>query len=417
MKRFFILLLLNFTLTILHVYAGDVKPVDSVYSSKIKSVLFYELPDTSIGIPITSFDQNTPLILEFDELSGEQQFFYYKIYHYNADWTQSYLSSTQYLYDFNEYRAPDGEMSFKTRISYYHYRITMPKVKVSGNFLIKVYRNYDEDDVILTRQFIIYEDLAPVTLTISRSLVPADAFKKQQVNFQINYAQLNISNIYTDVKVRLRQNFKNYNSIDNLKPVFVADPILDYQFYNNESSFNGGNEFRYFDLRSVLFSGMYIGKVVRTNAQCDAWILPETSRRNVAYSFYDDLDGAYFPQLYESLNETTEPDYVLVHFQLMSPQPAPGDVYLTGRFTNWQALPEYKMFYNAAEKYYSGSFLLKQGYYNYAYTVMNGGKRDDIYFEGNSSLTENTYDIIVYARVQGYMYDRAIGYSSKKYGN
>jgi len=409
--------MIYFFLTSMHAFADDVLPVDSVYSDKIKSVLFYTLPDTSTGLPINSFDQNSPMVLEFDELNNSQQFFYYKIYHYNADWTQSYLSAGQYLSDFNEYRAPDGDMSFKTRIAYYHYRITMPRVKVSGNFLIKVYRNYDEDDVILTRQFVIYENLAQITPTITRSAVPADAFKKQQVNFQINYTGVTISNVYTDIKVRLRQNFKDYNSINNLQPVFVNENVLDYQYYNNENAFNGGNEFRYFDLRSVLFSGIYVGRVTRNNTQCDAWILPESTRKNLAYSFYDDINGAYFPQLYETLNETNEPDYVMVHFQLMSPQPAPGDVYLTGRFTNWKTLPEYKLTYNADEKYYSGAFLMKQGYYNYAYSVVNGGKRDDVYFEGNSSLTENAYDIIVYARVQGFMYDRAIGYMTKSNGN
>jgi len=399
------------------VLAGDVRPEDKIYSDKIKSVLFYAEPDGSQGVPITSFDQSTRLILEFDELNTEQQFFYYKIYHYNADWTQSYLAPSQYLYDFNEYRAPDGEMSFKTRISFFHYTIPIPKVKVSGNFLIKVYRNYDEDDVILTRQFVIYENIAPVSAIISRSVNPADAYKLQQVNFQINYARVNVSNPYADVKVRLRQNYKDYNAITNLKPAFVKDyeKILDYQFYNNENAFNGGNEFRYFDLRSVLFSGIYIGRIQRTNDQCDAWILPEKSRKNLAYAFYDDINGAFFPQLYENLNKTTDPDYVMTHFQLSCPTPVAGDVYLTGRFSNWKTLPEYKLTYNNEEKYYSGAFLLKQGYYNYMYSVVNAGMRDDIYFEGNFSLTENAYDIIVYARIQGEMYDRAIGYYNKRF--
>lgn len=412
------LLILFLILSHINSYAKDIKPEDHIYSDNIKSVLFYAQPDGSKGVPIVPFDQNTKLILEFDELSNNQEYYYYKIYHYNADWTQSYLSSTQYLYDFNEYRIMDAEMSFKTRTSYYHYTITIPKVKVSGNFLIKVYRNYDEDDLLLTKQFIIYENIAPVSSIISRSMVPSDAFTKQQVNFQINYGSAAISNPYNDVKVIVRQNFKNYNAITNLKPAFIRDydKTLDYQFFNNENSFNGGNEFRFFDLRSVLFNGMYISRVVRTNDRTDAWILPEKSRNKIAYTFYDDINGAFFPQLYENLNKTTDPDYVMVHFQLMSPEPAPGDVYLIGRLTNWKTLPEYKLTYNSTEKYYSGEFLLKQGYYNYAYSVVDSkGVRDDIYFEGNSSLTENAYDIIVYARLQGDMYDRAIGYYSQLY--
>src|SRR6478735_4351538 len=99
MKNLF--LVFTFILTVIfQAFSGDVKPEDHVFSDKIKSVLFYAEPDGSRGVPITPFDQNTRLLLEFDELNDEQQYFYYKIYHYNADWTQSYLSQSQYLYDF-----------------------------------------------------------------------------------------------------------------------------------------------------------------------------------------------------------------------------------------------------------------------------------------------------------------------------
>lgn len=417
MKKIYLYILLSCFSGIISIHAADVKPIDHIYSDKIKSVLFYAQPDGSKGVPIVPMDQNTRLVLEFDELSNEQEYFYYKIYHYNADWTASYLSQNQYLYDFNEFRVLEAEMSFKTRISFFHYTVTIPKVKVSGNYLIKVYRNYDEEDLAFTKQFIIYENATTITPLISRSVVPADAFKKQQVNFQINYSQLPLTNPYADVKVIVRQNFKDYNAIRNLKPAFIEayQNILDYQFYNNENAFDGGNEFRFFDLRSVLFNGMYVGKVVRTNAESEAWILPEQSRKGIAYTFYDDINGAYFPQLYENLNKTTDPDYVKVHFQLMSAQPAPGDVYITGRFCNWETLPENMLTYNAEEKYYTGQLLLKQGYYNYAYVLVNAGKRDDIYFEGNSSQTENAYDIIVYARAQGDLYDRAVGYYSQRF--
>ncbi|ABG59480.1 DUF5103 domain-containing protein [Cytophaga hutchinsonii] len=416
MKKIYLYILLFCFTGIVSTYGADVKPIDHIYSDKIKSVLFYAEPDGSRGVPLVPLGQNTRLILEFDELSDEQEYFYYKIYHYNADWTASYLSSNQYLNDFNEFRVLEAEMSFKTRISFYHYTVTIPKVKVSGNYLIKVYRNYDEEDLALTRQFVIYENATTIIPLISRSAVPADAFKKQQVNFQINYSQLTIGNPYADVKVVVRQNFKDYNAIRTLQPAFIDanQSMLSYQFFNNENAFDGGNEFRFFDLRSVLFNGMYVGKVVRTNEECDAWILPEKSRKGIAYTYYDDINGAFIPQLYENLNKTTDPDYVNVHFQLMSEQ-APGDVYITGRFCNWEILPENMLTYNATEKYYSCALFLKQGYYNYSYALVNAGKRDDIYFEGNSSQTENAYDIIVYVRAQGDLYDRAVGYYSQRF--
>ncbi|MBK7939529.1 MAG: hypothetical protein IPJ82_21670 [Lewinellaceae bacterium] len=61
-----------------------------------------------------------------------------------------------------------------------------------------------------------------------------------------------------------------------------------------------------------------------------------------------------------------------------------------------------------AKAYYCESPLLKQGYYNYEYQVVNRetGKADENGFEGNWFETSNLYTILVYFKTFGDRYDR-----------
>lgn len=412
------LICITFGLTLPKTFGAEVPAIDKIYRSKIYNVLLYtalEGPKGNTGI--TSIEQTNPLILEFDDLGEEPQNYYFKLYHCNADWSVSYLNSTQYLHDFNEFRIADREMSYGTRTLYYRHTTVLPKVKVSGNYLIRVYRNYDEDDLVLTKRFVVYEPICQITPDIRRSVVPADAFQKQQVNFRVTYGSLQVMNAFQDFKVTIRQNYRWDNAITKLQPVFVKEyeRALEYDFYNNENAFPGLNEYRFFDMRSVQFNGMYMAKVVRSNEVSQVWIMEESTRKGFTYTFYDDINGGFLPELYETRNRTIEPDYVVVHFKLNVKEKAPGEVYIVGGFNQNMVEERYKMTYDETVKAYVGSFWMKQGYYNYMYTLVQGGKRDDSYFEGSSSLTENAYDIIIYTRVQGELYDRAVGYFHQRY--
>jgi len=54
--------------------------------------------------------------------------------------------------------------------------------------------------------------------------------------------------------------------------------------------------------------------------------------------------------------------------------------------------------------------LLKQGFYNYKYVVVNkDGTVDENAISGNFYQTENNYKVIVYYRDLGARYDRIIG--------
>ena len=71
------------------------------------------------------------------------------------------------------------------------------------------------------------------------------------------------------------------------------------------------------------------------------------------------------------------------------------------------------MIFNPASGAYEGSYLMKMGFYNYAYVTVNRNERGSLptfeFTEGNHFETQNSYDILVYYRTMGGRYDQLVG--------
>src|SRR6478735_9225096 len=104
------------------------------------------------------------------------------------------------------------------------------------------------------------------------------------------------------MSVVVRQNYNWTNAISGLKPVFMRDDIrtYDYTFYNNENVFKGGNEFRFFDIRSIKSNGMNVAKIVSTTTKNEIMLAYDKSRMGNAYSTSYDINGFYNPEQYET---------------------------------------------------------------------------------------------------------------------
>ena len=86
-----------------------------------------------------------------------------------------------------------------------------------------------------------------------------------------------------------------------------------------------------------------------------------------------------------------------------------GEIYIWGALTNYDFTDYNKLQYNFEQKAYEGRLQLKQGYYNYQYVLMENGKLDFNYIDGNHAQTENSYTILVYYHDYSGNYDRLIG--------
>jgi hypothetical protein len=402
----------------------ELQTVDREYEENIRSILLYPISSTPIITDVLQpaiMPLNDPrtLLLSFDEMGNEVKNYYVRILNCNSDWTLSNLNAIMFLTDYDEYQIFDRQSSNNTRMPYIHYKFPLPKTKISGNFIVMVYRDGDDQDIILTKRFMIYENNVTITPQIKFPVSNSERNTGQQVDFSISYSAA-IQNPMDRMSVVVRQNNNWSNAISTLKPVYMRDEVstYDYTFFNNENVFKGGNEFRFFDLRNLKGGGMNVNKITYTANKNEAILTYDKSRVGNAYSTMYDINGSYSPEQYDTKLFEIDPDYALVTFTLdMKQQDVPGRVFIMGALSDWELNADFEMKWDPVNNFFTCTVMLKQGYYNYCYVVLPKGApvASNTILEGSFAQTQNYYDIIVYYRGPGAMYDAIAGYKSVNY--
>ncbi|WP_035454893.1 DUF5103 domain-containing protein [Algoriphagus terrigena] len=388
---------------------------DKVYSEHIQSVRLFPLglqQDSQLDAPVVGISDSRPLMLLFDDVAFDPEQYSAKLIHCDANWEKSGLRDNDFSLSFNEYNITEYNYSINTRIPYIHYAFPVPRVTKSGNYILKVYRNRDENEVILTRRFMVYEEL----FTVGASVVPPteteDRRALQQINVVVNYSRVDLSDPTTQVKVLIRQNQRWDNAKLLIKPTFLNQNAksIRYEPFDGSSTFRAGNEFRFVDLRFIRATGVNVAEVKVEETVILASALPDKPRPGGVYSQYLDLNGQYMVYTNDRPggNPEVESEYMYTTFYL---EADPGrDIRMLGSLTGWGNSPESKMNYDPKTGRYSTSLLLKQGWYDYQYGFVSEDGYDSDPIEGSFFETENEYEVLVYYRALGSRYDQLVGY-------
>ena len=417
--RLTLFILLNFCYFTATSQSANVLLEDHIYNNNISTVLLYpgiddlENPRRLISSPIIPLESTFPLILEFDDLSTSSVSYRAKIIHCNADWSKSSLNDIEFTYQFNEYPITTYDQSFSTKVPYFHYRLEVPKLKLSGNYVLFVYSDNDRKTV-LSRRFMVYESRVGIDAQARFSQGISQQFSDQQIDFKIDYKGNPLNAPQTDLKVVMRKNFRWDQIRTGFKPTNVRpfDQILEYTFFNLENTFPGGNEFHYFDSRTLSARGYGIMELQRMADFTKLVLFPDKLRSQGVYIQVDDLNGQYIVDQTESGRGSVEADYSPVVFTLRIQEDPDAVFYVNGAFNLWQLNDRNRMTWNPDANSYQAEIFLKQGVINYDYIVIKGKdkKPDEAYVEGNYAATENDYDILVYYRPQAGRSDLLIGY-------
>lgn len=385
---------------------------DQAYEPEVRTVVIrpnFNDPQTFLSPAVTQLGEWN-LLLEFDDLRDQRESYYARIIHCNYDWTRSGLMDLDFLTEFNEFPINDFEFSVDTHIPYVHYWMTLPPVKLPGNYVVVVYRGSDKNDIILSRRFMVFD--TRVSFESERNLIGAGsvASLNQQLNFTVNYKNLEVINPLESVKVSVIQNRRWDNMATDLRPSFVREieKQLEYRFFESDKMFKGGNEFRFFDLRSLNNPGRNVASVNRSVKPYEVFVERDKSRQDEAYSQLPDFNGGYIPGNLD-YPDPAFTNYANINFTLSSPQPYRGHVYVTGAFNYWNLNEENRMRYDSTSKEYKARILLKQGWYDYQYIVRAPDVTPYI-LEGSHFQTENLYEILVYYRPFQPQADLLIGY-------
>ncbi|MDR2841392.1 MAG: DUF5103 domain-containing protein, partial [Paludibacter sp.] len=368
------------------------------------------------GIPVIELGRDDKINISFDQLSHEAHNYGYAVVHCNADFSESSISTTEFLQGYTTADITDVSLSQTTTVLYTHYRFSLPNedmnLTLAGNYAAIIYEDNNRNKPVAVACFSIVEPKVDIQAKVRGNTDTELNASKQQLDFEISPKGYTIRDVNSELKVVVRQNNRYDNEIVNLAPTYFS--VNNYKYINNKNLiFEGGNEYHRFDISSVYTAATGVDYVRYQDQNYEVFLYPNRINRAAVYSHDFDVNGRYVINHQEAMDDpNTEGDYLQVHFRLDVDYPfADGKVFIGGDW-NYNLLDEAaEMQYNSALKAYTKTLLLKQGGYNYQYWLLGNRQRKatTAAIDGSYWQTRNEYTIYVYHRPWGGRYDKLVG--------
>jgi len=157
---------------------------DYVYKKNIRTVLLSR-DDWEFSAPVIRLGTNEKLKLSFDDLDGDSKNYRFTIVHCDAAWNPtSSLLQSEYINGFFDDNILDYSYSANTIQRYVHYQLLFPtenlKPSKSGNYLLKVFIGYDQQDIALTKRFMVLDERVNIVPDIHRA---RDVLRRREVHY------------------------------------------------------------------------------------------------------------------------------------------------------------------------------------------------------------------------------------------
>lgn len=387
---------------------------DKVHAKDIHSVYIHTPSRTDLlqGQALMEFSPLIPLEnqgdyqLSFDDLSAKPRSYTLSILACDADWKVENISELEYLQDFNDQALRQFRPSEGTKVPYYHYSQTLPKIKLGGNYIAMVYRNRNKRDTVFTKRFSIGENLMNVAVKVQYPNQNAYRNTHQSLNLTIKYPPSLLIEEVEQLKIYVRTVNRPWGKAMNWRSSMqhqANEGLIRFQFFEGTNFFPGGNEYLTMDLRSsqVKLNGV---ERIQTTDTLNALITQAFALDSKhAYLQRRDLNGALSIQNYEYPDRPQRSDYVGLLFRIKSPE-LPTKLYVMGAFNGYAA--KEAMRYDASMGEYQWTTFLKQGIYDLGLFLDNGDRWD-----GNFSQTENRYEVAIYYRLPGQRHESLIAFA------
>lgn len=277
--------------------------------------------------------QNVPLNISFDDLTHTYHRYTYKIEHCQANWTVSdQLFQSDYLEGFAEGNTIDDVTeSFNTNQLYTHYRIRIPndncRLKMSGNYKLTVIDDNDDGRPVFTACFMVVERQMGVSLQVSTNTDIDINGRHQQVGMAVDYGQLRVTQPDEQLKTVVMQNGRWDNAVVNASPQYRMATGLRWD-HNRSLIFEAGNEYHKYEVLDVNYPTMGIDRIHWDGKIYNVY--PYVSEPRPNYLYDEDANGAFYIRNSDNVDNDTQSEYVMVHYQMKCPQPVSGNVYIDG---------------------------------------------------------------------------------------
>lgn len=390
-----------------NIYQTDVK-------DKLVKTLQVHKEGDPMSIPYIMLNEEGAININFDVLHDEFHYYAYSIIHCDANWQQSSLSPIEYMNGFQGMPIDDFANAVATSTQYTNYQLTLPNkdinFKISGNYAVNVYEENNPERVLLTACFYICDPLISIATSLSSNTDIDTNKEHQQVSFSINHPTYPIAYPQSDLKIRVYQNNRIDNAVNDLQPSNISTNKITYE-HNRNLIFEAGNEYRRFEFLSNTYNGMNVQNTSFHNPYYHIELMTDLPRSFQSYQYDQDQNGYYLVNCSRCSDPDTDADYHIVHFTLLSDLFLDGNIYILSNAFNNTLNEKNKMGYSIENGQYEKAVLLKQGLYNYQYIFVPHGDTQGTtsVIEGNYYETENEYCIFVYHRPINTRYDQLIG--------
>lgn len=366
--------------------------------------------------PIITLGSDDRITISFDELATDRRYMRYELIHCNSRWQPDHLVAPEYLDGFNEASVDDYAFSQATSVPYVNYRITLPNpnmsMKISGNYLLRVYDENNPDRTLLQARFSVIEPAVKVNASVTSRTDIDYNDSHQQLTIAVDTEGLPVSNIFNDLLISVQQNGRTDNEAYTSHPTRLAGNVAWFE-HDRNLIFPAGNEYRRMEITSTTYPGMRVSQLSYADPYYHADLFTDYPRNETSYEYDRTQHGRFKVREYNSDESDTEADYIVTHFSLDIPEQNSYDIFLDGDFLQRRFDPQSRMVLNRATGMYENAILLKQGAYNYQYLAVPHGAvtGHTAPIEGDKYQTSNEYLIKVYYREPGSRYDRLVGAS------
>ena len=379
---------------------------------------FLRVPQNIKSVRVQYNGTNTKFInlgdtieFSFDDLEADEKYYYYQITHHDYDWNPSTAKKSDYLEGFDDNRIKVVKNSFNTLVPYTNYKLRIPnndlKIKASGNYSISIHLSNGEK--IFEKYFSVIDQQYQIQMSISRSNLIDNIDSVQKLKIILNCNDCSeIYNNSSELKIIVIKN-QNLNDSKILnKPKFIMSNSLIY----DDIIFNGGNEFLNFDNSKIKQTNY---RILRSSLEkiYNTYLVTDMDRTNDVYKYGRDVNGN-FKLNFSANRDEIENDYAKVHFKFKPDKIVDKrDIYVIGRFNNFQINSYNKLNFNSKKMIYEGSFLFKQGFYDYLYGYIDPKNENKLEtYGGNFWQTENEYQVLLFHKKINDKFFKIIGQNS-----
>ena len=362
-------------------------------------------------LPMVRLGGGPPLTLEFDLMGNNLRPLSIYFYHANSQWQRD-LTASEYLGAFRRDDLFDYQMSRGTQLPYAHYIYTFPNdeifFRLSGNYILRVTEQGDEDEVLFERPFYVAEDLGIVGMDLQRLFAGGTAMPSIQPIIRFAPPPQQTGGVF-DYRVCFIRNGQHEAPRCSQRPSLTMQPDLLF-YLEPEDSFRLQEGSYYVDLRHLRPAGQI--ESIAFNTSPHEVVLQPNYARFPSTDADPRLNGqSMIAGTYATAGDPdTRGEYVQVHFSFVPPNETRlgGGLYIAGSFNGWSIDLGKQLRWNTAERRYEGSLLLKQGEHEYQFTSPDPGTRRALHVR--LPRPDNLFTALVYYRDVLHGTDRLLAY-------